>query len=262
MARNAVRRISFVDLPENVILKIQVAAGDPSAVYGVEALACSATRTTEAAWGGVLEAFFPSLFLRLCAEDFAGSYKQVFTRRARRAEEWRRRKQKPRSDSFEEVKLAPVPTPTKQKPHNKLLYADNRQGHLADSTLGLKVCGRCGEKYTASANRTSMSCHYHEGTLVPFGPEASALTRSERQQIAKCGKFALRKCGGVAGRKSRQGGRGHWTKGLGLPAVVAGKVMVWEDVCVGPGEVLCAWSCCSRLGLFAEGCTVGIHRPS
>ena len=86
-----------------------------------------------------------------------------------------------------------------------------------------------------------MSCHYHEGTLIPFGPEASALTRSERQQIAKCGKFALRKCGGVAGRKSRQGGRGHWTKGLGLPAVVAGKVMVWEDVCIGPGEVLCAW---------------------
>mmetsp|Transcript_22588 Transcript_22588/g.42571 ORF Transcript_22588/g.42571 Transcript_22588/m.42571 type:complete len:262 (+) Transcript_22588:68-853(+) len=261
MAGTAGQKVSLVDLPENVILKIQVAAGDPPTVYGLESLACSAVKTSEAAWAVVLEMLFPALFLRLCAEDFCGSYKQVFTRRARRAEEWRRRKQKVRSESFEEAKVALLPTPTKQKPHNKLLFADNRQGHLADSTLGLKVCGRCGEKYT-SANRVSLSCHYHEGFLLPHGPEASALTRSDRQQISKSGKFALRKCGGVAGRRSRQGGRGHWTKGLGLPAVVAGKVMVWEDVCVGPGEVLCAWSCCSKVGLFADGCTVGTHRPS
>ena len=33
-----------MDLPENVILKIQVAAGDPSAVYGVEAPGSVRTR--------------------------------------------------------------------------------------------------------------------------------------------------------------------------------------------------------------------------
>ena len=34
MAKTAGHKVSLVDLPENVILKIQVAAGDPSAVYG------------------------------------------------------------------------------------------------------------------------------------------------------------------------------------------------------------------------------------
>lgn len=175
----------------------------------------------------------PIRVLRLCAEDFGGSFKQVYTRRVRRAEEWRRRKQR------EEKMMAPaVPVPTK-KPHNKLLFADNRQGPLADSTLGLKVCGRCGEKYTPSVNRSG-HCHYHEGVLLPFGPESSKFTRKDQNQISKCGKFALRKCGGVAGRKSRKGG--HWSKGLGLPVLLNGKAMIWEDVCVGPGEVLCAWS--------------------
>ena len=37
MAKTAGRKLSLVDLPENVILKIQVAAGDPAAVYGMEA---------------------------------------------------------------------------------------------------------------------------------------------------------------------------------------------------------------------------------
>lgn len=198
------------------------------------------------------------MFLRLVGEEFSGSFKQVYARRARRAEEWRRRKRVPADEKTEKQLYTALPAPTK-KPHNKLLFADNRQGPLADSTLGLKACGRCGEKYTPSTNRTG-HCRYHEGVLLPFGPESASMTRKDQQQINKCGRFALRKCGGVAGRRSRRGG--HWSKGLGLPATLAGKVMVWEDVCVAPGEVLCAWSCCSQVGLFADGCTSGSHRPS
>ena len=70
MARNAVRRISFVDLPENVILKIQVAAGDPSAVYGVEAPKCCA-RTHARACGGLCQSVWVlCVFVRgrLCAK--------------------------------------------------------------------------------------------------------------------------------------------------------------------------------------------------
>ena len=71
-------------------------------------------------------------------EEFSGSFKQVYARRARRAEEWRRRKRVPADEKTEKQLYTALPAPTK-KPHNKLLFADNRQGPLADSTLGLKA---------------------------------------------------------------------------------------------------------------------------
>ena len=57
-----------ISLPNLQCLSYQRRCYDPTHLKSCcKALACSATRTTEAAWGGVLEAFFPSLFLRLCA---------------------------------------------------------------------------------------------------------------------------------------------------------------------------------------------------
>jgi len=247
---------SLLDLPQCLVLRIQVAAGDAAAICALEAAATPVPRTDEAAWAGVVGELFPALAARLCVEGFDGSYKQLFARRARRAEEWRRRRelqQRPRSGAEGHA------APEKKKPHNKLLFGDNRQGALADSTLRLKLCSRCGEKYGASVQRAEGACRYHAGSLVPRGSEASELSRADRQQMARCARLAIRGSGGLSSRRSRSG-HGHWGKGLGLPALLGGKAVRWDAGCLGPGEVACVWSCCGAAGLLAEGCTVGQHR--
>ena len=61
--------VSLLEIPEHAFLKIQVAAGDPTSVCALEMLARSAPKSGELAWSAVLEEFFPSLFLKLEAQD-------------------------------------------------------------------------------------------------------------------------------------------------------------------------------------------------
>ena len=68
-------------------------AGDPVSICGIETTCSAAPRTDEASWLDMLNEIFPSLSARLVSEDFGGSYKQVFARRARRAEDWKLRKE-------------------------------------------------------------------------------------------------------------------------------------------------------------------------
>jgi len=252
----------FSGLPRELVLQIQITTGDSRSICGLEAGAASVPRASDGAWGEMLEMLYPNLFLRLSSEGFDGSYKQVLLRRMDRATEWRRRKefQRPRVGSGSSGSSA---QPSKKKKlHCGLFYADNRQGALADSTLRLKTCGLCGEKYSASSNRgAGDGCHFHPGALEPAGPEAGDLSRFDRQLVAKSARSAVRMCGGAAGRRSRTGGHGHWARGLGLPAAVGGKVVLWEAGCPVAGEISCEWSCCGGLGLFAAGCAVGPHRP-
>eukprot|EP00928_Gymnodinium_smaydae_P062078 TRINITY_DN46014_c0_g1_i2.p1 TRINITY_DN46014_c0_g1~~TRINITY_DN46014_c0_g1_i2.p1 ORF type:complete len:170 (-),score=24.66 TRINITY_DN46014_c0_g1_i2:56-565(-) len=147
---------AMLHLPQDVILRIQVASGDPVAICGVEQCASGVACPSELQWADALAETYPTLRARLGAEGFDGSFKQVFARRAHRADEWRLRKElhsRGRSDSSQQEKPK-----TKKKKHEKLFFADNRQGHLADSTLRLKICGRCGEKFQASSCKVEDSC--------------------------------------------------------------------------------------------------------
>eukprot|EP00927_Polykrikos_kofoidii_P079164 TRINITY_DN75951_c0_g1_i1.p1 TRINITY_DN75951_c0_g1~~TRINITY_DN75951_c0_g1_i1.p1 ORF type:complete len:288 (-),score=38.38 TRINITY_DN75951_c0_g1_i1:47-868(-) len=248
---------SLLAVSPDILLRIQVAVGDPASVCAVEASAACIPRPCEAAWAEVLEEFFPTCAARLVSEGFVGSYKQVFTRRARRAEEWQRRKesQQRSKEGVDERKSAKP----KKKAHNKLLYADNRQGTLSDSTLRLRTCDRCGEKYAPSSRSDENPCRNHSGILEPAGPDSIGLSRADRQQIAKSARMAIKNCGGVASRRTRGAGHGHWSRGLALPAAVGRKDVLWEGSCSGPGEFHCEWSCCRSVGIFAPGCTVGRH---
>ena len=81
------------ELPAEVILRIQVLAGDPVSICGIETTCSAAPRTDDASWLDMLNEILPSLSARLVSEEFGGSYKQVFARRARRAEDWKLRKE-------------------------------------------------------------------------------------------------------------------------------------------------------------------------
>merc|ERR1712187_81842 len=112
----------------------------------------------------------------------------------------------------------------------------------------------------ASEHSNEESCHYHTGDLEPAGPEKNDISRRDKQLIAKSARQALRASGGAASR--RAGSHGHWSKGLGLPATIGSKTMIWEPGCLEPGELSCEWSCCKRIGIFAPGCALGPHRSS
>eukprot|EP00746_Dinoflagellata_sp_MGD_P121655 gnl/MRDRNA2_/MRDRNA2_56766_c0_seq1.p1 gnl/MRDRNA2_/MRDRNA2_56766_c0~~gnl/MRDRNA2_/MRDRNA2_56766_c0_seq1.p1 ORF type:complete len:236 (-),score=39.59 gnl/MRDRNA2_/MRDRNA2_56766_c0_seq1:27-650(-) len=204
------------------------------------------------AWQEALLKHFPGLAVRLIAEGYVGSYKQVFARRAQRAADWRQRKESQQKVASV-VEESEKGSKHKKKKHQGLFYADNRQGNLADSTLRLKICDRCGEKYSASTNRANDSCKHHTGSLEPRAEPGSYCSRTDIQQVAKFARMAIRNCGG----RMRSGK--NWAKGLGKPPLVGGRPVCWDGV-PGLNDVACVWSCCGGSGLFAEGCTIGQHR--
>lgn len=259
--------VSVTDLTQDLILRILTAVGDPVSICNLETASALICRPSELEWGDVLSQFFPSLHSKLSAENFDGSFKQVFARRVRRGDEWRDRKERQQrsrtnsgcSESSDSVQYKAKP---KQMKYHRQFFGDNRQGHLADSTLKIKMCTRCGEKYASSASRQQDACLYHTGELEPSGPEASALSRHDRHALAKSARLAIRNCGGASARRS--GSKCHWSKGLGLPTKLSGKLICWtsEASCLEPDEVGVTWSCCQSIGLFAEGCHRGQHRHS
>lgn len=257
--------VSFLDMPKDIMFRIQLAVGDAPSVYGIDAVSAGMQVEDDGAWATALEALFPTLFSKLCAEAFSGSYKQVFTRRVQRAEVWRRRKEGPAAlagcahDIESPPASAAAPSKRRARRNEKVNYGGG-QSAFSDSTLRIKVCHQCGEKYKPTASRAG-DCLYHSGVLEATGQEARGLSRLDRQQIAKYARIAVKTSGGAASRRSGRGG-GHWTKGLGLPRSIGGKIVLWdwEGGEHEPSEVSCRWSCCDGSGLFATGCMAGQHR--